>query len=663
MSYIWNHLLKRCYTYSTRYHFIRYIIAALSVAVALLLTLSLHPLLKSTVFSLFFAAVTFSAWYGGLETGLLATVLSILACDFFLAPETDNLILRHGANFLHFVLFTLVAVLVSSLYARLHKAKQKVETNLVKLQLSEEKYRRIVDTASEGIWLLNDNLHTEFVNEQLASMLGYRVSEMNARSFEEFITSTNRTEMKKIVERWQNGSKEKFDCCFRAQNGSELWAIVSSTPIFTSEGNFNGVLTMLTDITARKGIEIERTQLLEREQVSRREAEAANRCKDEFLAMLSHELRSPLNPIIGWAEILQSKKLNSEKTDYALKAIERNAKLQAKLIEDLLNVSRILQGKLSIESHRINLLSVIEATIETVRLAAEEKAISLNSNHESFHPEMPSHRFDLLGDSKRLQQIFWNLLLNAIKFTPHGGRIDIELSFIANQNFAQIQVKDTGIGIDSEFLPHVFESFRQADNSTTRKFGGLGLGLAIVRQLVELHGGTVEADSLGKGQGATFIVNLPLLTQESEAIEISHSDTDLYINYSYLTNLKILVVDDEADIRDLLVSLLEQYGAIVTTAVSAEHALEILAVSEQDLMISDIGMPNVNGYALMRQVRNSSIQHRQIPAIALTGYASDFDIQQSHLAGFDKIIAKPIEQAKLISAISSMNMSKTYQNI
>ncbi|OKH29960.1 PAS domain S-box protein [Calothrix sp. HK-06] len=653
MNYYWNFVLKRYYTYSNRFHPTRYIVAALSVAGALLLTVLLHSLLKSTIFSLFFAAVTFSAWYGGLEAGLLATVLSILACDFFLAPATDNFILRHGANFLHLVLFSLVAVLVSSLYARLHNARQKAETNLAKLKLSEEKYRHIVDTADEGICLLNENLHTEFVNEQLASMLGYRVSEISARSILDFIASTSLTEMQKIFERWHNGSKEKFDCCFCTHNGSQLWAIVSSTPIFTSDGNFNGVLIMITDITARKSIEIERTQLLEREQISRREAETANRCKDEFLAMLSHELRSPLNPIIGWAEILQSKKLNQEKINYALKAIERNAKLQAKLIEDLLNVSRILQGKLSIELYRVNLLSVIEATIETVSLAAEEKSISLNfSNHQSLDSEMCSHKFYVLGDSKRLQQILWNLLLNAIKFTPNGGRVDIELFITENQDFAQIRVKDTGIGIDSEFLPYVFESFRQADNSTNRNFGGLGLGLAIVRHLVELHGGTVEAYSSGRGQGATFTVNLPLLIAESQTIENLHPDTNSYIHSSALANLKILLVDDEVDIRDLLVCLLEQHGAIITPVASAEKALEVLEVTEQDLIISDIGMPNINGYMLMRQIRNTSMQHRHIPAIALTGYARDFDIQQAQLAGFHTIIAKPVEQAQLINAIS-----------
>lgn len=649
MDYFLNLLPKRDKRYDiypSRYHLTRYAVAVVSVVVALLLTLLLHTLLQSTVFSLFFAAVTFSAWYGGLEAGLLATVLSILASDLFLTPVASNQLLRHGANFLHLILFGLVAVLISSVYARLHNAKQRAEANAAKLQLSEEKYRRIVDTANEGIWLLNAQLQTEFVNQQLTLMLGYGVSEISARSFEEFIFPTSHTDIKRVFEQWQHGSKEKFDCCFCTQDGSQLWAIVSTTPIFCSEGNFQGVLAMLTDITARKCIEIERTQLLEREQASRKEAEAANRCKDEFLAMLSHELRSPLNPIIGWAEILQSKKLDKEKTDYALKTIERNAKLQAKLIEDLLNVSRILQGKLSVELYKVNLLSLIEATIETVRLTAEEKAISLK-----FSVETPNSFF-VLGDSKRLQQIIWNLLLNSVKFTPQGGQIDIELSLAPNQNFAQIQVRDTGIGIEPEFLPHIFEFFRQADNSITKNFGGLGLGLAIVHQLVELHGGTVEAYSCGKGLGATFIVKLPLLQDKSETTESKHCNINSDIN-SDLINLKILVVDDEADIRDLLVFMLGQHGAIVTAVASAEQALQVLATSEQDLLISDVGMPNVNGYTLMRQIRDNELQQK-IPAIALTGYASDMDIQQAQLAGFQRSLAKPVEQAELIKAIKSL---------
>lgn len=283
------------------------------------------------------------------------------------------------------------------------------------------------------------------------------------------------------------------------------------------------------------------------------------------------------------------------------------------------------------------------------------------------HPKTSSEKYYVLGDSKRLQQIVWNLLSNAIKFTPHGGQVDIELSIVrdqessnlaeSTQNFAQIQVTDTGIGIKPEFLPYVFESFRQADNATTREFGGLGLGLSIVRYLVELHGGTIDAQSMGEGQGATFVVRLPLLQDRDEIEKTNDSKKLSHLTSapSFLAGLKVLVVDDEPDIRELLVFMLEQYGASVTTAASAEQALQVLVDSEQDLLISDIGMPNENGYMLMRQIRASELeQHRQIPAIALTGYVCELDKKQAQSVGFQKSLVKPVELVELLATIASL---------
>lgn len=631
-------------------HLTRYTVAIISVVVALMLTLLLQPLLKSTVFSLFFAAVTFSSWYGGLAAGLLATILSILASNFFLMPVTANLVIRHGANLLHLILFSTLALLVSSLNAGLRTARQRAEINLAKLTLSEQRYRRIVDTAYEGIWLLNAQLATEYFNQRLAQMLGYGTEEISNYSFFDFVDETLKSEVQTIFTQWQHGERQRFDCRFCTKNGSTLWVIVSTTPILTSQGNFNGVLLMLTDITARKQVEAERSELLNREQSARAEAEAANRIKDEFLAMLSHELRSPLNPILGWAEILQRQKLNPETTNYALKTIERNAKLQTKLLEDLLDVSRIVQGKICLDSYPVSLISAIESSIEIVRWLAEQKNINL------LFSILDSAKYYIFGDCKRLQQIVWNLLSNAIKFTPKGGRVDIELSLLedANQKFAQIKVKDTGIGIQPEFLPYVFKSFRQADSSTTKKFSGLGLGLAIVHHLVQLHEGIVEAQSPGEGKGATFIVKLPILEVQDDQQEFS-TDTNLISTSSLLANLKILVVDDEPDIRDLLVFILKQYGAIVTVANCAEQALDILANSKQDLLLSDIGMPDMNGYMLISQIRAND---KQIPAIALSGYARELDKEQAQAAGFHLSLAKPIETEDLIAAIVSITQKR-----
>jgi PAS domain S-box-containing protein len=387
---------------------------------------------------------------------------------------------------------------------------------------------------------------------------------------------------------------------------------------------------------------IVRAQLYEAERQARDEAEAANRIKDEFLAVLSHELRSPLNPILGWVKLLRSRNLDEKAVDRALDTIERNAKLQTQLIEDLLDVSRILQGKMVLNVCPVNLATVIEAALETVRLAAQTKGISIQL---MLDPEVGP----VAGDSGRLQQIVWNLLSNAVKFTPSGGQVEVRLQQVGDG--AQIQVKDTGKGISPEFLPHVFECFRQADSKTTRQFGGLGLGLAIVRHLTELHGGTVRAESSGEGQGATFTVQLPLMIVAPE----SSANCERFAIPANLNGVRILFVDDEADMRELAEFILTEYGAKVSLASSAIEALSLLTEFKPDLLISDIGMPEMDGYMLMRQLRMRSPQQGgQIPAIALTAYAGEINQQQALAAGFQSHIAKPVEPEVLVRAISSL---------
>jgi CheY-like chemotaxis protein len=363
--------------------------------------------------------------------------------------------------------------------------------------------------------------------------------------------------------------------------------------------------------------------------------------KDEFLAVLSHELRSPLNPILGWSTLLQSRKLPEAKMVEALATIQRNAKLQSELIEDLLDVSRILRGKLSLNVGPVNLAATIGAAMETVRLAAQAKSIKIQAVLE---PNVDP----VSGDSTRLQQVIWNLLSNAVKFTPQGGQVHIRLEQLGAH--AQITVSDTGKGIDPDFLPYVFDYFRQADAATTRKFGGLGLGLAIVRHLVELHGGTVSAESPGEGQGATFIIGLPLMsTQPTTLADSTALDPSLD-----LSRVRVLVVDDDTDTREFTGFLLEQYGASVTAVSSASEALVALTQSQPDVLLSDIGMPDVDGYMLIQQVRTLLPQGGQIKAIALTAYAGEMNQQQALAAGFQKHISKPIDPGVLVQAISSL---------
>jgi PAS domain S-box-containing protein len=1154
----------------TRSQLQSYGVAALSVGLALLLTMQLGALIQPKILILFFAAVTFSAWYGGLSGGLAATILSVLTIAYFFNPPLYSLAISGDADLFQIFTFGLVCLLISALNTDLRNSKQQAKTALAELRASEGRYRQIVDTSYEGIWLLDANLQTEYVNQRLAEMLGYRLEEMKNRSLFDFMDAAGRTEAESRIERRKQGIKEQFDFRFRRKDGSDLWVLVSASPIWTLQGEFDGTLTMLTDISDRKRSEdalrasesrfrrlfesniiginfgdlqgnildandafldlvgytradlqagrlqlniitpaeyhpldeqaghqslslgacvpyekeyirkdgsrvsvlvagarledsnmgigfildvterkrsermlrylaetsvnlatsldyettlkqvaqiavpevadwctvdllnpdgtisrlpiahadptkaewaqrlqryspdpqgenpvirvlktgqsvlltelsdtlleqaarnaehlaiarlpdvksvmivpliarqqilgtftlataesgrrysaadlslaedlarraalaidsarlyraiqeaqqateqtanrtarlqkitaalsealtpdqvadvvvnqgiaaleasagsvvlladqglslrvvsaigyppevvqlwqsfsvtapaplaktvrtgealffetveamltdypqlkdtiaitsngafvciplnvegrtlggmglsfqspqtfseadqafmltlgqqcaqaIARAQLYSAEQAARSAAESANRVKDEFLAVLSHELRTPLNPILGWTQLLKSRKLDEQTAVRALDTIERNAKLQAQLVEDLLDVSRILQGKLKLTFCPVNLISTIQAAIETVCLSAEAKSIQLNFQvvddafeQDTFEQGIATSTanrqatgvkpvvvnkllhssFQVSGNPARLQQIVWNLLSNAIKFTAEGGRVDIRLELMqqgegAIAKYAQITVSDTGVGINPEFIPYLFDYFRQADSATTRRFGGLGLGLAIVRHLVELHGGTVSAESLGEGHGATFKVSFPLwqgssngaqnfLGRESGLYPTSYQEIEstFSIFHASLTGIRVLVVDDEPDTRELLTFLLRQAGAEAIATASAEAALraldQALPEARPNVLLSDIGMPDTDGYMLIEQVRaRSPEQGGNLPAIALTAYAAEYDQQRAIAAGFQTHLAKPIEPQQLIEAI------------
>ncbi|MBW4440155.1 MAG: response regulator [Plectolyngbya sp. WJT66-NPBG17] len=369
-------------------------------------------------------------------------------------------------------------------------------------------------------------------------------------------------------------------------------------------------------------------------------AETANRVKDEFLAVVSHELRTPLNPILGWAKLLQNGKVKPASVNTALATIERNAQLQSQLIDDLLDVSRILRGKLHLDWQTINLSFVVHAALETANFAAEAKSLSIQLHIEE--PVAP-----IKGDPTRLQQIVWNLLSNAVKFTPAHGRIEIYLD--AAEAEVQLRVSDTGIGIPNEFLPYVFDSFRQADSTSTRAISGLGLGLSITRHLVELHGGTIKVASLGENQGSTFTLRLPI-HKEVCSDDVLACVSSVAPDTLTLEGVHVLVVDDEADTRAFLAFLLEEYGAEVTLAASAIDALLSLKHIRPDVLVSDLGMPQVDGYMLIQQVRAlPAFEH--LPAIALTAYAAETTQQQVLSAGFQKHLAKPADPTTLIAMI------------
>jgi PAS domain S-box-containing protein len=412
-------------------------------------------------------------------------------------------------------------------------------------------------------------------------------------------------------------------------------------------------------LAAQAAVAMDNARLFESAQRARAEAERlyrdaqeSSRLKDEFLATVSHELRTPLTAILGWAHMLRTGQFDGDSARQAFETVERNARAQAQLIDDLLDVSRIITGKLRIDVRPVDPNSFIEAAVEALRPAAEAKGVRLQK-------VLDTGSVNVSGDPVRLQQVVWNLLSNAIKFTPRGGRVQVRLERV--NSHVEVAVSDTGSGIPREFLPHVFDRFRQADQKTTRQHGGMGLGLSIVRHLVELHGGTVKAESPGEGEGATFTVLLPVspvyhVEDEGERVHPAARDTlPAFELFDRLDGLKILVVDDEKDTRDMLKAGLGQCGADVLVAASAAEALEAIGQSAPDLVISDIGMPGEDGYEMIRRVRQLPPESGgRVPAIALTAYARVEDRMQALRAGYQMHVPKPVELAELAAVAASL---------
>jgi signal transduction histidine kinase/ActR/RegA family two-component response regulator len=407
------------------------------------------------------------------------------------------------------------------------------------------------------------------------------------------------------------------------------------------------------EVKERRQVEERLRLALVGEQMARAEAETANRMKDEFLATVSHEIRTPLNAIIGWSHLLRTGRLDEATAARAMETIDRNAKSQAQLIEDILDVSRMITGKLRLNNEPVDIASVINAAIDSVQLAINSKDLKLEITLD------PSARHTL-GDASRLQQVVWNLLANAIKFTPSGGRIEVKVER-AGRNL-QIRVSDAGQGIDTDFLPFIFDRFRQADGTTTREHGGLGLGLAIVRHLVELHGGTIKADSAGKGKGATFIINLPLAPQDSTrrrnvigSLQASEGSQGTVISLPSLDDVKVLLVDDDPDTLQILSVMLAESKAGVQTAASASEALEILEWYQPDVLVSDLAMPGEDGFSLIGKIRAlAGGKVTQIPAVALTSYVRVEDRARALSAGFNMFVPKPVEPEELVTAIANL---------
>ena len=523
------------------------------------------------------------------------------------------------------------------------------------LQRSEEKYRSLLENANDIIYShdLEGNYLT--INRACEEVTGYTRKEiLGGLNIAQVVVPEHLEHAKEMtLRKLSDPSATVYEVDIFTKDRRRLTLEVS-TRISYRNGKPVAVEGIGRDITERKRIERAREELLEREQRARLELEEASRIKDEFLATVSHELRTPLTAMLGWSHLLRTGKLDEKNAAHAIETIERNARSQAQLIEDLLDVSRIITGKLHLDARPVEPAGIIEGALEAVRPAAEAKGVKLSK-------QIDATIRSVFGDPARLQQIVWNLLSNAIKFTSEGGSVEIRLERVASH--FQIVVHDTGEGISHDFLPYVFDRFRQADARTTRRHGGLGLGLAIVRHLVEMHGGTVQAESPGEGFGSTFAVKLPLIAvyqktsmQEGDAPHPADGHKPVALECpERLDGLKILAVDDERDAREMLRTAFEQCGAKVVTAASAAEALTLLEEVRPDVLISDIGMPGEDGYELIAKVRSLPVERGgKTPAVALTAYARAEDRLRALRTGYQMHVPKPVELAELVAIVSRL---------
>jgi PAS domain S-box-containing protein len=494
-------------------------------------------------------------------------------------------------------------------------------------------------------------------NPAAERIFGYAAHEVIGRSITILIPEERGDEEKHILEKISRGEHiDHYETRRIRKDGCIIDVSITVSPVRNEDNEIIGASKIARDITDRKQADIRRDQLLHQEQLARSAAEHANRMKDEFLATVSHELRTPLNAIIGWCHMLKTRSSDPAVSSRAIDTIDRNAKAQAQLVEDILDVSRVITGKLKLSITRVDLSAAINAAIDSVQLAAESKGIRIEVIADS------SVRY-LRGDAGRLQQVVWNLLSNAVKFTPEGGHIGVRLERSGSD--VQIRVTDSGEGIPADFLPFIFERFSQADSSTTRRQGGLGLGLAIVRHLAELHGGTVSAESLGKGLGATFTIRLPL-RGAPESAEYALTTAQLAGNQVHenlpiirsLEGIRVLIVDDNRDTLNMLSAHLTDYKASVETATSAAEALEILQYYQPQVLVSDVAMPVEDGFSLISKIRKSEEGGKEpLPAIALTALARVEDRARALSAGFNMFVPKPFEPAELVAAIAHLTQT------
>jgi signal transduction histidine kinase/ActR/RegA family two-component response regulator len=629
----------------------RYLLALVIVGVATLLRAAADPLVHEQIpYFIYVASVVVATWFCGVDGGILSTIIAAFASNYFFVPPRYEFV-PHGEDWIAMGTFAAVAVGLVLLVGRWKRAEES-------LRQRADEAQAILDTVPAAVFITRDPeaRHMDgnwFTAEVLRLPHGSNVSK-TAPADERPTTFRamrggneipgDQLPVQVAVARGVEVRDYEFDLVY--DDGTARTLFGNATPLRDSTGHVRGAVGAFVDVTERKRMEMRLQQQAE-------ELTHANRMKDEFLATLSHELRTPLNAIVGWSDMLRRGSLQPDAAGRAIESIYRNALAQSEMINDVLDVSRIVNGKVRIEMQPVDPTVLLGDALESVRVAAQAKGIVIVT-------EFGTVPVPVFGDATRLQQVFWNLLSNAIKFTPSSGQIRVALRFSGGQ--LQVQVADTGIGISADFLPHVFVRFRQRDSSSTRTQGGLGLGLAIVRHLVELHGGTVKAESAGEGQGATFTVTLPARPFEERRQGARHEHRVRRVpavepvpdDLPTLCGLRLLVVDDQDDAREVASSVLRYHGATVAVAENAGQALDQFERFQPDVLLIDLAMPEIDGYALIERIRKFGQRGAAVPAIAWTAYAREEDQRRALASGFQLHIAKPVDAHTLIRAVATV---------
>jgi PAS domain S-box-containing protein len=624
----------------------RYATPLVAVAAATLIRLPLQTVLGSDVpYLLFFPAIAFTAWYSGLGPGLLATALSGAVALFLYIPPFESFRVASPEALVSMALFLAIGTFLSYLSEALRDSQQRTDAERATLKAA-------LLSIGDGVIVSDRDGRITLMNTVAEQLTGWTLQAAEGRFVREVfhIVSESTHEpvedpVRQVLTEGRIVSRADHTTLI-ARNGTSWPIDDSGAPVRDAADAIIGVVIVFRHIAEQRRADAERTAALARERELRVEAESANRTKDEFLTTLSHELRTPLNAILGWARMLGDPSVPREQRDRAIAVIQRNAEAQSALIADLLDMSRFMTGKMRLSFQSVELAEVIADAVDAVRVAAEAKQISL---------EVAADRSvgSIAGDPDRLRQLVWNLLLNAVKFTPRLGHIAIALE--RSDSHVILRIRDSGIGIAADLMPRIFDRFTQGDASMSRVYGGLGLGLALVRQIAEAHGGLVTAESQGAGTGTAFTVSLPVFVGEMHAVKPVRGTDEEPIAPAFnmmpsLAGTRVLVVEDDEDGRDLMDVSLAALGAEVRSADSVDAALSLLAVWRPTVIVTDIGMPVQDGFAFRRRLRETG---DETPMIALTGYTAAGDRSRVREAGFVTHVSKPVDLRTLIDAIHS----------